>query len=182
MLNASQHRQKTPGVDWHIRVWRHVIFPLTAAFVVAVDQISKQWIRSNSVYGETLFETGRLRLIHSYNTGSAFGLFTDHTFILSIIAIIGLIVILLFYRYQQQSRLFFSLTLGLIFGGALGNLIDRLRLGHVTDFIDVRLWGNFHWPTFNAADSAISVGMIALICFIVVGLIKEKDRSRETGS
>jgi signal peptidase II len=163
-------------------VWRQVIFPLTAAFVVAVDQISKQWIRSHSVYGETLFESGRLRLIHSYNTGSAFGLFTDHSFILSIIAIIGLVVILLFYRYQHQSRLFFSLTLGLIFGGALGNLIDRLRLGHVTDFIDVRLWGNFHWPTFNAADSAISVGMIALICFIVVGLIKEKDHSRETRS
>ncbi len=171
-----------PGVDWHIRVWRHVIFLLIAAFVVAIDQVSKQWIRTHSIPGETLLEIGRLRLIHSYNTGSAFGLFTDQSFILSIIAIIGLVVILLFYRYQYKSRLFFSMILGLVFGGALGNLIDRLRIGHVTDFIDVRLWGDFHWPTFNAADSAISVGMIALICFIVVGLIKEKDHSCEAGS
>jgi len=163
-------------------VWRHIIFPLTAAFVVAIDQVSKHWVRSNSVYGDTLFEFGRLRLIHTYNTGSAFGLFTDQSFILSIIAIIGLVVILLFYRYQYRSKLFFSLTLGLVFGGALGNLIDRIRIGHVTDFIDVRLWGDFHWATFNAADSAISIGMIALICFIVVGLIKEKDRSEKDHS
>ena len=62
-------------------------------------------------------------------------------------------------------------------GGAVGNLIDRLRLGHVTDFIDVRLWHDYHWPSFNVADSAITVGAIALACFIFWMLRKQNDNS-----
>jgi len=162
-----------PRVNWHASEWRRGIFLLIAAFVVVVDQLSKQWVRSHLLPGESLPEVGFLRLTHVLNTGSAFGLFANQAFLLSLVAIVGLVVILLFYRYLSRYNILGSLALGLVFGGAVGNLIDRLSLGYVTDFIYVRLWHDFYWPAFNVADSAITVGVIALICFIFVGLKKE---------
>ena len=85
----------------------------------------------------------------------------------------GLVVILLFYRHLPQSNILSTIALGLLFGGAIGNLIDRIRFGHVTDFILVRLWGDFYWPAFNVADSAISIGVIVLIIFLLLGLTKK---------
>ena len=149
-------------------------FLITAAFVVAMDQISKLWITSlHLALGESILEIGPLRLIHIFNTGSAFGLFTDQSFLLSVIAIIGLVAVLVLYRHLPRSSALGNIALGLVFGGAAGNLIDRLRLGHVTDFIDIRLWHNFHWPTFNIADSAITVGVIAIAFFIISSFKKE---------
>jgi signal peptidase II len=115
-----------------------------------------------------------LSITHIQNTGSAFGLITDQSFLLTIIAIVGLLVILLFYRHSLQSGVLSTIALGLIFGGALGNLIDRIRLGHVTDFIYVRLWDDVYWPAFNIADSAVTVGVIVLAIFLILGL-KKKD-------
>ena len=156
---------------------RRWIFPVVAVIMLVLDQISKQWIRSNLLPGETIPVIGPLSIVHAQNTGSAFSLFTDHTLVLSIINIIGLIVILLFYIRVSGTGILGNLALGLVFGGALGNLIDRLRLGHVTDFIDVRLWHDYHWPAFNVSDSAISIGVIALIFFILWGLKKEDASS-----
>lgn len=165
------------GVNWHGSGWWGGLFLLIAAFVVAIDQISKLWVRSHLLPGESLSEVGFLRLTHVQNTGSAFGLFANQAFLLSLVAIVGLITILLFYRYVSESSILGSLALGLVFGGAVGNLLDRLRLGHVTDFIDVRLWHDFHWPAFNVADSAITVGVIALACFIFLALKKENGHT-----
>lgn len=123
--------------------------------------------------GESLPETGFLRLTHVQNTGTAFGLFTNQAFLLTLIALVGLVIILLFYRYLSPASIVSSLALGLVLGGAVGNLIDRLRLGYVTDFIDVRLWHDFHWPAFNLADSAITVGAFTLAYFLVSSLKKE---------
>jgi signal peptidase II len=109
---------------------------------------------------------GCLSLTNVRNTGSAFGLFANQAFLLTLVAIVGLVTILLFYRYLSRISLLSSFALGLVFGGAVGNLIDRLRFGYVTDFIDVRLWRDFHWPAFNAADSAITGGSIVLAIFI----------------
>ena len=156
---------------------RRWLFPVIAAIVLLLDQISKQWIRSSILPGESLLEIGPLSIIHAQNTGSAFSMFTGQTLALSIINIVGLIIILVFYGYISRSSILGNLALGLVFGGALGNLIDRLRLGHVTDFIDVRLWSDYHWPAFNVADSAISIGVIALIFFILLGLKKENAGS-----
>ena len=166
-----------PGADRTGRGRRAGLFLLIATFVVAIDQISKLWIRSHLAPWESLTEVGCFRLVHVQNTGSAFGLFANQTLLLTIVAAIGLVVILLFYRYLTEFGIVGTLTLGLIFGGAVGNLIDRLRLGHVTDFIDVRLWHDYHWPAFNIADSAITVGSIALACFIFWMLRKQNDNS-----
>jgi signal peptidase II len=75
------------------------------------------------------------------------------------------ISILVFLHYFPPAAVLGAVSFGLILGGAVGNLIDRIHLTYVTDFIDVRLWGNFHWPAFNIADAALTVGLFALIYY-----------------
>ena len=157
---------------------RRWAFLIIATIVVALDQLSKSWIRSNISFGEEFFQFGRLTLVHVWNTGAAFGMFTDQTVLLSVIAIAGLVLILILYR-QMPASIIGSLALGLVFGGAIGNLTDRLRLGHVTDFIDVRLWDDYHWPAFNVADSCITIGTITLAIFIIIVETK-KDNARKS--
>jgi signal peptidase II len=157
-------------------VQRWIIFAITACVITTADQIVKGLIRKHLALGEQLFEAGPFQIIHVQNTGAAFGLFTDLTLVLSIVSIIGLVLILIFLRYIPRESILGNLALGLIFGGALGNLIDRIRLGYVTDFIYVRLWHDFYWPAFNVADSCISIGAIALILFIIFGM-KQKNEN-----
>lgn len=146
-----------------------------------MDQLTKYWIRANLLPGESFPGIGILTITHAQNTGSAFGLFTNQAFLLTLIAVVGLVVILLFYRHLPQSSILSTIALGLVFGGALGNLSDRLRLGHVTDFIYVRLWDDVYWPAFNIADSAISIGVIVLAVFLLIGL-KKKDGQTSRGN
>jgi signal peptidase II len=171
-----------PEVKRHGSVWRVGLFLIIAAFVVVLDQISKSWVRSDLELNEIVPMLGCLSLTHVRNTGAAFGLFTSQAFLLTLVAIIGLVAMLLLYRYIPRSSILGISALGLVFGGALGNLIDRLNYGYVTDFIDVRLWGDFHWPTFNVADSAITVGSIVLAVFIFWVFRKEDGKSSGAGS
>ncbi|MBM4446610.1 MAG: signal peptidase II [Chloroflexi bacterium] len=155
-----------PEVERQGSGWWGGLFLIIAAFVVALDQTSKLWVRSHLELYQTVSITSFLSLTHVRNTGSAFGLFANQAFLLTLVAIAGLMTILLFYRYLSRSSILGISALGLVFGGAVGNLIDRLRFGYVTDFVDVRLWRDFHWPAFNVADSAITVGSIVLAIFI----------------
>ncbi|MCX6002537.1 MAG: signal peptidase II [Chloroflexi bacterium] len=161
--------------------WNILIFLVIVTIVIALDQVSKQWIRDNIPLGGSLPAMGRLTIVHVQNTGSAFGLFTDQAFLLSIAAAAGLVVVLLFFRYLKQLGLAGGIALSLIFAGALGNLIDRLRLGHVTDFIYVRLWDSFYWPAFNIADSAITTGAILLVVVALSTFGKKHEPGPETG-
>lgn len=141
---------------------RNVVFFLTVLLVMAADQFSKIWIRANLTTGESLPETGLFRLTHIHNSGAAFGLFQGQSFSLTIVALIGIVVLLLFVFLSSRRFTFFDNklskpTLGLVLGGTAGNLIDRLRLGYVTDFIDIGIW-----PAFNIADSAITIGIFLL--------------------
>jgi len=154
--------------------WRNVGFLLTALLIVAADQLSKIWIRS---YPEEqlIFKAGFFQIIHTHNTGAAFGLFQGHSFALTIVALVGIVVILLYAlfiyrRFPLLDNRPGRLALGLILGGAVGNLIDRLRLGYVTDFIDVGVW-----PTFNIADSSITVGVI-IIAYSLLSLARAVKR------
>ena len=171
-----------PEVERQGSGWRGGLFLIIAACIVALDQTSKLWVRSNITLYESVPILGCLSLTNVRNTGSAFGLFVNQAFLLALIAIIGVVAILLFYRYFSKSSMLGVSALSLVFGGAIGNLIDRLRFGYVTDFIDVRLWHDFHWPSFNVADSAITVGSIVLVVFIFLTFRKadgssSKDRS-----
>jgi signal peptidase II len=119
-------------------------------------------------------ETGFFRLIHVRNTGSAFGLFQDQTFLLTIIAFIGIATLLFFVLFMHRRFPFLAtmpakLALGLILGGTVGNLIDRLNHGYVTDFIDIG-----RWPSFNIADSAVVVGTI-LIAYLLIRLANSSE-------
>jgi len=140
--------------------WRSVVFLLVGLLIVVADQLSKAWIRASLSEGQSLFELGFFRITHIHNTGAAFGLFRGQSFILTIVAIVAITIILVYalvsYRYFPwlDSRLG-KLALGLVFGGTVGNLIDRLRLGYVTDFIDFG-----YWPAFNIADSSVTIGII----------------------
>ena len=141
--------------------WRNVVFFLTAVLVVAADQLSKIWIRFYP-QESSIFEAGFFRIIHTHNTGAAFGLFQGHSLALSIVALMGIAVILLYallfsHRYPSLDTMPNRVALGLILGGTAGNLIDRLNpnLGGVTDFISIGIW-----PAFNIADSTIVVGVI----------------------
>ncbi len=147
--------------------WQNFIFFLAALLVVVSDQLTKIWIRSNLALDEAIPPEGFFRLTHVQNSGAIFGLFRDHTSTLIIGASVGIIFLLIIaffaYRWFQifDTRLS-KLALGLILGGTIGNLIDRVRLGYVTDFLDVGLW-----PTFNLADSSVVVGVILLASYLI---------------
>lgn len=147
--------------------WRYLIFFIVALFIIAADQASKAWIRSNLSEGYSLFKLGFFRITHVQNTGAAFGLFPDQSLALIICAIIagGVVLFFVFYGYRYFSwlgNISVMLTFGLVLGGIVGNLIDRFRYGHVTDFIDFS-----YWPAFNIADSAVTVSVIAFALLLL---------------
>jgi len=162
--------------------WRDVVFFLTALLLLVADQLTKLWVRSNLDIGQSLFKAGIFEIVRvPPNTGAVFGLFQDQTFVLTIVGIVG-IAVLLFYalyiyrRYPLLDNRLSRIALGLILGGTIGNLIDRLRyllhqLGGVTDFISVG-W----WPAFNLADSAVVVGVI-LFAYSLLPLARKHDSS-----
>ena len=142
------------------------LFVVVAALVLALDQLSKSWVRNNAKMEvgwiiELLPEF--LDFVYVKNYGSAFGLLANQTFLLISITITSLVIILLFLRHLYRTTTLSFVSTGLILAGALGNLIDRLRFGYVTDFIDVHLGNLFHWYTFNIADTAIVIGILTFI-------------------
>ena len=160
---------------------RIILCLIVIASISASDQLSKLWVRAHLALGESLPITDRLSLIHIENTGSAFGLLANQTFLVIITSIAALLFILLFLRYLFPATTLSIVSIGLIMGGAVGNLIDRLRFGYVTDFIDIHLWGNFHWPVFNIADAAITVGVFVLIYSFYRSGVFRKAYGRDHG-
>lgn len=138
-------------------------FPWIAAGVIVLDQVTKWWVQQAmalNAYRPLL--PGVLKLTHVHNTGSAFSLFRGAGVWLVFVSIVSLVAILRYWSSLQRRGAAVSpvlvLGLALPFGGAAGNLIDRLRLGYVVDFLELP-----RWPVFNVADSAITVGAILLV-------------------
>ena len=141
----------------------------TAFIALAADQLTKLWIRSSLEQGDFVPEHGILRLTNSSNEGIIFGLEAPMAFAIAMPIVLVAVALLVYFWYGPiQSRLV-NLCLGFFVGGSLGNLVDRVRFGAVTDFVDVRLWGDLHWFTFNVADASIIVG-IALFALLISGL------------
>ena len=140
------------------------VFYLIVGAVFIFDQISKEFIRLWMPLGDSWPSTGFLRIVHGTNTGSAFGLFAGFTNLLILASILGIAAVLYYFYRQGNNAIALRISLGLIVGGALGNLFDRVVCGKVVDFISVG-W----WPSFNIADSAISVGMFLLIFTMIFG-------------
>lgn len=147
--------------------WRNVAFGCIALLVILADQLSKTWIRDHLARGQSLFDTGFFQIAHVHNTGAAFGIFKDYSLVLTIVAFIAIVVILLIVFMLHGRWSFFDSMLvwsaiALVLGGIIGNLIDRLRLGYVTDFIDFKVW-----PVFNVADMSGVVGVIMIAYYII---------------
>ncbi len=136
-----------------------------AAVLVVLDQWSKAAVLARLALGERIELTAFFNLVLAFNSGAAFSFLADaggwQKLFLTVLAVIAVVVVsVLLLRNAHQPRFCAGLTL--ILSGALGNLIDRLRLGHVVDFLDFHAMG-WHWPAFNVADSAISIGAVILI-------------------
>ncbi len=142
--------------------WRYAVFTGIILLVTLTDQLSKFWISNNVPLHGVLWESWLFRIVHVQNTGAAFGLFKDHTLALIAVDFIGIFVILylvivLRRRWPFIGNMLVLTGIGLIMGGLIGNLIDRLRTGRVTDFIDFKFW-----PVWNVADASTVVGTIIL--------------------
>lgn len=142
-----------------------IIVPLVAFVTVALDQLTKHLVRSNIALYDSIPDAGFFRLVHTQNTGAAFGIFENATPYLALFSSIALAVIV---WVVVSKRFFFlentwgSLALGLAAGGTLGNLIDRVYYGFVTDFLKAG-----PWPAFNIADASMVTGML-LITFLYI--------------
>ncbi|WP_293005890.1 signal peptidase II [Nitrosomonas sp.] len=136
-----------------------------ALIILVLDLVSKYWVESTLEFGQVIPLTGFFNLVLTYNPGAAFSFLSDQSgwqrwFLSGVAGSAALLIIYLLNRYQHEKL--FCLSLSLILGGALGNLYDRITLGHVVDFLDFYV-GTYHWPAFNVADSAICIGAALMI-------------------
>jgi signal peptidase II len=142
------------------------VFLGLAATVVVADQLTKAWIKATLAPGASMSVIGDLlRLVHGQNSGALFGLFRDNALLFGLVslAVIALIVV---YHGRSGRSLYLSVTLGLLLGGALGNMIDRLTIGYVVDFVDAGI-GDVRFYTFNVADTGISLAVVLLLLVAV---------------
>lgn len=143
-----------------------------AGVVVALDQVTKALVDDLMALHESLpIVEGLIRLTYVQNRGAAFGILSEaglpyQSVMFAVVSLLALLAIALYaWRMPVQSRLP-QTALALVMGGAVGNLLDRARLGYVIDYVDV-YWGAHHWPAFNVADSAISLGVALLVIDIL---------------
>ena len=133
--------------------------------LIVLDQISKFWIDGTFQYGEGIALTSFFNLVHARNTGAAFSFLANEGgwqrfFFIGIATAASILIVYLLRKHAEERG--FCLALSLVLGGALGNLIDRVRFGYVVDFLDF-YYAGWHFPAFNVADSAISIGAALLI-------------------
>lgn len=168
-----------PDVSRSLKVWnvpqaerQYAKFLLVVGLTVLLDQISKDMVLRTLPLGQSLeVVPGFFSLTHIRNTGGAFGILAGRAsglrtvFFLAISGLALAVVCYLYFR-TAKGKSWVTTALCLVFGGAVGNLVDRVRFGEVVDFLDLYA-GNAHWPAFNVADSAISIG-VAILCVQVV--------------
>jgi signal peptidase II len=160
---------------------RQWVIPLIAVAVILIDQLSKYLVTTNlPLYGSWSPLPGPdpfFRIIYVYNTGAAFGLFKDLGPIFTLIAIVVIFAIVYYSRRLSEDEWLLRVALGLQLGGAIGNLLDRVRLGHVIDFIDIG-FGTTRWYTSNLADVSIVLGVILL----GLSMLRDERRSRRAAA
>ncbi|MDH3287142.1 MAG: signal peptidase II [Betaproteobacteria bacterium] len=143
-----------------------VYWLLLSALIVVIDQVTKFVVVQRLAANQAVEVTSFFNLVLVYNPGAAFSFLADGSGwqrgLFATIAVVASVWIFYLLRKYPHQRLF-ALALALILAGALGNLIDRIALGAVIDFLDFHAFG-YHWPAFNVADSAITCGAVLLVC------------------
>jgi signal peptidase II len=136
-----------------------ILFWGAAVAILVLDQVTKTIVRSSLERGESWPDPDwPVRIRYVTNTGAAFGILEDQTTFLVVMALLGIAAIYLYYRFPPFDHWVVPIAIGMLLGGAAGNLLDRVRLGEVTDFIDFP-----RFPAFNVADSSINVGIATII-------------------
>jgi signal peptidase II len=144
---------------------------LTASVVLLFDQLTKFWVRNtfSETEGVAVFQ-GFFNVTYVRNRGGVFGIFPHQQLLFILLSIITIAAIAYFYKNYTPKKRACEVALGLVLGGAVGNLLDRVALdkeGCVTDWLDLH-WGAYHWPAFNIADSSICVGVFLLLYFLIM--------------
>ncbi|MFA4044063.1 MAG: hypothetical protein HZRFUVUK_000846 [Candidatus Fervidibacterota bacterium] len=170
LLKPAQWRRQSIGAVFS----RWLLSLVLALLTVFVDQVSKAWVCASLPLGsERAIFGGLFYLKHVRNYGIAFGVASELGSVLLLICIASLIVLLIFAGRLACGHPAGAFALGLVLGGGLGNMIDRVFRGSVVDFIDLRVW-----PVFNVADVAITVGML---CILVLSLFPKQTRNTQEG-
>ncbi|MCF8078961.1 MAG: signal peptidase II [Desulfobacterales bacterium] len=152
---------------------KYVRFAAIAAFVILLDQFSKLVVLNTiPLYDSIPVVPGFFHLTHIQNPGGAFGFLARQgalvrNIVFLFVSVVALCLIFIFYRNTPSTHRWLGAGFALIFGGAVGNLIDRVRFGRVVDFLDVFI-GEYHWPAFNVADSAVTIGIGIFIFHILL--------------
>lgn len=143
-----------------------------AVLVFVLDRLTKAWVeRSVPLYEARPVIGDYVRIVHTQNTGAAFGLLPERTTLLSVLSVVAVLAILYYYRQIASGSALIAATLGMQLGGAFGNLVDRVGQGYVVDFVDVGFPGGWRFWAFNVADSSIVVGI-----FLVTFLLWQEER------
>ncbi|GAC1664862.1 MAG: hypothetical protein NVS9B8_05540 [Candidatus Limnocylindrales bacterium] len=149
MIGAGPARRRWP------------LFVALAATVVVVDQATKAVVSGARAAGPPIDVVGdMIRIVFGQNSGALFGMFKDNALMFGIVSLV-VVALIVVYHGRSAPSLYLSITLGLLLGGAIGNMLDRLRLGYVVDFVDAGI-GVTRFYTFNIADSAISLAILLL--------------------
>lgn len=143
-----------------------------ALLIVLLDQLSKFWVTANLTYGDPVVLTSFFNFTLLHNPGAAFSFLSDASgwqrWFFTIVAVVVSLVLVVWLARVSRAKPLESLALALVLGGAIGNVYDRIALGYVVDFIVVH-YREYHFPAFNIADSAISVGAFLLIIDMLFG-------------
>jgi signal peptidase II len=147
-----------------------------AVAAVGADQLTKQVVARTLALGEEVEIVGPFSIHHVQNSGIAFGLFSQATSVVIVLTALAVAWMLVFFARSGSRHPILPVALGFVLGGSIANLVDRIRLGHVTDFLDVR-----YWPAFNLADTFIVVG-VAILFAALAGSDRQSRRPRPLGN
>jgi signal peptidase II len=166
------------GSEIHKEMKRFFLYSLIIAGLLICDQITKSMVNRTVPYGGHITViNGFFNISHVHNRGAVFGMLNQTGnsvvfYVLTIASLIAFAIVVYFFIKVPASEFLLKLTLSLIIAGALGNSLDRLLRGYVIDFLDFYI-GNLHWPSFNVADSCITVGAVFMIYIL---LFKRGDK------
>ena len=153
-----------------------IIFVGLAAVILVVDQVVKQWVLANFEFQTPVRIVGDyVRIVLIHNNGGLFGMFREQATLFAIASIAVMAGIVWFEARIGQASLLMSITLGLLLGGALGNLVDRVRFGYVVDFVDMGI-GTWRGWTYNVADSAISLSIVLQLLMALFPIAGRTER------
>lgn len=149
---------------------RELVLLAIASLIIALDQVSKFLIRANMSLGQSIPEEGFFKITYVTNAGGVWGIFSNSVFLTVATAVVIVATIVLYLRYPRVKTMPIRVALGLLLGGAIGNMVDRISQGRVTDFIDIGAW-----PVFNIADCAIIIGVIVTASYLVFSRRRAKQ-------